>query len=84
MAADVTVTYLRESGAPIVKTYTVPPTTRYTIDVNAAVPELQDESFGARLEVTNGVTISVERSMYWDGEGVIWTAGTNAVGTRIP
>ena len=83
-AADVTVTYLRDSGAPVVKTYTVPPTTRYTIDVNGVVPELQDESFGARIEVTNGFTISVERSMYWDANGVFWTAGTNAVGTKIP
>jgi uncharacterized repeat protein (TIGR01451 family) len=84
MAAEVTVSYLRDSGAPIVKSYIVPPTTRYTIDVNAAAPELRDESFGARVAVTNGVTISVERSMYWDGNGVFWTAGTNAVGTRIP
>ena len=60
------------------KTYTVPPTTRYTIDVKSVVPELQDEAFGARIEVTNGVTISVERSMYWDANGVFWSRGTNA------
>jgi uncharacterized repeat protein (TIGR01451 family) len=83
-ASEVTINYLRDSGGPIVRTYTVPPTTRYTIDVNAAVPELQDEFFGARIEVTNGFTISVERSMYWDGGGVSWTAGTNAVGTKLP
>ena len=83
-AAEVTVTYLRDNGAPVVKTYTVAPTTRYTIDVNSVVPELQDESFGARIEVTNGTTITVERSMYWDSNGVFWTAGTNAVGTTLP
>ena len=71
-------TYLRENGAPIVKTYTVPTTTRFTIDVRPMVPELQDESFGAWIEVTNGVTITVERSMYWDANGVFWAAGTNA------
>lgn len=76
--------YLREAGAPIVKTYTVPPTTGYTIDVSSVVPELQHESFGARIEVTNGVTINVERSMYWNGNGVFWIGGTNAIGTMLP
>jgi hypothetical protein len=83
-AAEVTVTYLRDGGSPVVKTYTVAPTTRYTIDVNSVVPELRDESFGAQIEVTNGSTINVERSMYWDSHGVFWTAGTNAVGTKLP
>ena len=66
-------TYLRESGAPVVKTYTVPPTSRFNIDAGT-VPELQNESFGAQIEVTNGVAIVVERSMYWDANGVFWPA----------
>ncbi len=54
-AAEVTVTFLRENGAPpVVKTYTVPATSRFNIDL-ATVPELQNESFGARIDVTNGV-----------------------------
>jgi hypothetical protein len=65
-AAAVTVTYLREAGAPVTKTYSVPPPSRFNIDVAAVVPELHDESFGARIEVTNGVPIAVERSIYWD------------------
>jgi uncharacterized repeat protein (TIGR01451 family) len=83
-AAEVTVTYLRESGAPIVRNYTVLPTTRYTIDVADVVAVLEGESFGARIEVTNGVSINVERSIYWNNNGVFWTAGTNAVGTKLP
>jgi uncharacterized repeat protein (TIGR01451 family) len=83
--AEVTVTYLRENGAaPVVKTYTVPATTRFNLDVNTMVPELQHESFGALIEVTNGVTIAVERSMYWDANGIVWTGGTNAPGTKLP
>jgi uncharacterized repeat protein (TIGR01451 family) len=82
--AQVTVTYLRDSGAPIVKNYVVPPTSRFTIDVNSEVPELQDEWFGARVEVTNGFTINVERSIYWQANGIFWAAGTNAAGTRLP
>jgi hypothetical protein len=84
-AAQVTVTYLRENGAvPIVKTYTVPPTQRFNIDVNTVVPELVNESFGARIEVTNGVEIIVERSMYWDANGIFWSGGSNATGIRLP
>jgi uncharacterized repeat protein (TIGR01451 family) len=83
--AEVQVTYLRENGAePVVKTYVVPPTTRRTIDVAAETPELQDEAFGARIEVTNGLTISVERSVYWNANGAFWAAGTNAMATRLP
>jgi hypothetical protein len=82
--ARVMVTYLREEGAPIVRQYTVPPTSRFTIDVNAIVPEMRDESFGTLIEVMNGVPIAAERSMYWDAEGVFWSGGTNATATRLP
>jgi len=84
-AANVTVTYLREGGAaPVVKTYTVPATSRFNIDVNSVVPELVDESFGAKIEVTNGVNIIVERSMYWDANGIFWSGGSNATGVPLP
>lgn len=83
-AAQVTVTYLRESGAPVTKQYTVQPTSRFNIDVGGEVPELRDESFGARIEVTNGVPIAVERSLYWDANGVFWAGGTNALATPLP
>jgi hypothetical protein len=82
--ARVTITYLRENGKPtIVKDYFVNPTSRLSISVNALVPELQNESFGARVTVTNGVGILVERAMYWDAEGMIWAGGTNATGKRL-
>lgn len=84
-SAEVQVTYLRENGAEsVVKTYIVPPTTRQTIDVAVEAPELQDEMVGARIEVTNGLSISVERSVYWDANGAFWAAGTNAMATRLP
>jgi hypothetical protein len=83
--AQVTVTYLREGGAtPIVKTYTVPAASRFNIDVGTFVPELQDEPFGARIDVTNSVPIAVERSIYWNANGIFWAGGTNALGTPLP
>jgi Ca2+-binding RTX toxin-like protein len=83
-AAQVRVTYLRGNGTTVVKTYTVNPTSRFNIDVNSLVPELANESFGALIEVTNGVGIVVERSLYNDALGQVWAAGTNALGTRLP
>jgi hypothetical protein len=83
--ATVTVTYLREGGAaPIVKTYAIPATARFNIDVNNAVPELADESFGVRIDVTNDVPIMVERSMYWDANSLFWSGGSNGTGVRLP
>ncbi len=82
--ANVTVTYLRENaGAPVTKTYVVPPTSRFNIDTGA-VTELHDEAFGAIVQVTNGVPIIVERSMYWDSNGFQFSGGTNATGIRLP
>ncbi len=79
-----TVTYLRENaGAPVTKTYVVPPTSRFNIDTGA-VTELHDEAFGAIVQVTNGVPIIVEHSMYWDSSGFQFSGGTNATGIRLP
>jgi hypothetical protein len=81
--AEVTVTYLREEGAPLVRQYRVPATNRFNIDVNTIIPEMHDEAFGTLIEVTNDVPIAVERSMYWEAQGVFWSGGTNATGVRI-
>jgi hypothetical protein len=48
------------------------------------VPELQNESFGATIQVTNGVAIAVERSLYWNANGVLWAGGTNALAVPVP
>jgi hypothetical protein len=66
-----------------VKTFTVPATSRFNIDT-ATVTELHDEGFGAVIQVTNGVPIIVERSMYWDSNGFPFSGGTNATGIRLP
>jgi autotransporter-associated beta strand protein len=82
-SAEVTVSYLRESGVPVTKTYTVAPTSRFNIDTSS-VTDLHDESFGAVIRVTNGVPIIVERSMYWDANGIAFSGGTNATGIPLP
>jgi hypothetical protein len=79
------VTFLREIGVPIVKTFTVPPTSRVNVAVTGAgsdAPELADENFGAVIEATE--PIAVERSLYANAGGLTWAAGTNAAATRMP
>lgn len=75
-------TFLRETGARIVRTYTVPKTSRLTIDTND-VPELADTAFGARVTVTNDMPAVVERSMYWNANGVFWSGGSSSTGIRV-
>jgi autotransporter-associated beta strand protein len=83
--AEVTVTYVRETGAPpIVSTYTVPAERRVSIAVHRDVPELQDEAFGAVIAVTNDVPILAERSMTWTPSGTAGVGVTHARGTRLP
>jgi hypothetical protein len=82
--AEVTVTFLRENDTlPVVKTHRVPATSRFNIDL-ATVQKLQNESFGVRIDVTNGVNIAVERSLYWNANGVFWAGGTNALAAPLP
>lgn len=80
--ATVTINYLRTTGAPIAKTYLVAANSRFNVHVNGAVSELANESFAA--VITSTVPIAVERALYSNAGGVVWAAGTNATGIRIP
>jgi subtilisin-like proprotein convertase family protein len=82
-AAEVRITYLKADGTTVVRTHVVAPTSRHNVNAGA-VPELADQSFGALVEVTNGVGIVVERSMYWNSGGIVWAGGTNVAAMRVP
>jgi hypothetical protein len=82
--AEATVQFLAEGGTPVVRTYIVPAMSRFTIDVTAEAPELQDRSFITLIATSGAVPIVVERSMYWNGAGLTWSGGSNAVATRQP
>ena len=82
--AQVQISYLRTTGVPVVKTYVVPPTSRMTIPVQDVVPEFANETFGADIRVLNGVPIVVERAMYWNALGTIWSGGSGVTGVPIP
>jgi hypothetical protein len=82
----VTITFLRADGTTVVKTFDVGVGRRFNVAIvpgpTSMVPELADESFGARIESTQ--PIAVERSVYSNANGIFWAAGTNATATRLP
>lgn len=75
--ARVTVTYLREGGAPIRRTYAVAAFSRYTVYVNRE-PGLEAANVSA--EITATVPIIAERSMYLNSGGVVFGSGTTGAG----
>jgi hypothetical protein len=82
--AAISVTFLRTGGQTLKKVFSVLPESRMTISVgpDTLVPELHDEEFGAVIDSTQPIV--VERAMYLDAGGVVWAAGSNATGTRLP
>jgi hypothetical protein len=82
--ANVTITLLRDTGAPVTKNFVVPPMSRFNVPVGpgADVAEIANEHFGALI--TSDQPIAVERSLYWDANGQIWAAGTNTTATPLP
>jgi hypothetical protein len=82
-AVDVQVTFLREDGTTLIKSFQVQPSSRFNVGVGTSdVPEITNERFSAVVLASH--PIAVERAMYSDRDGVIWQAGTNATATRLP
>ncbi len=84
-AANVTITFLRDDAATnVTHSFIVQPQTRFNVPVGpgTSVPELSNEHFGG--VVTSDQPIAVERALYWDANGQLWAAGTNAAATPLP
>jgi len=79
-AATATLTFYRESGAPIVVTRGVPAGSRQTVAA-ASIGLGSGERFGVVVQSTQ--PIAVERSLYWNHQGGLWTSGTNETGTPL-
>jgi hypothetical protein len=83
-ATDVEITYLLPAPlAPIVQTYTVPPSSRLTIPVDAQ-PGLAETDVSASMRSTNGVPFVVERAMYFSRPGQVFAAGHESAGVTAP
>jgi hypothetical protein len=81
--ADLKVTFLREDGTAVEKTYTAEAGARLNIAASG-LTELVNSNFATIVESLNGVPINVESAIYWNSGGVIWEAGGNTVATPIP
>ncbi|MCL4848217.1 MAG: fibronectin type III domain-containing protein [Acidobacteria bacterium] len=79
-SADVTVTFLRENAAPVSLLRQVPGYGRLTVSSGeAGLPS--GSRFGVLVDSSRPV--AVERSMYWNSRGIVWSAGTNETGFRL-
>jgi hypothetical protein len=79
-AATATLTFYRETGAPIVVSRSVPAGSRQTVAAGR-IGLASGERFGVVVQSTQ--PIAVERSMYWNYQGALWTSGTNETGTPL-
>jgi hypothetical protein len=80
-SAQVEIRYLRPAPLPpIVKTYTVAPSSRRTIYVNGEDPGLDEAEISGVVRSTNGVAIIVERAMYTNAGGLLFGAGHESAG----
>jgi hypothetical protein len=73
----VDITYLTQSGPPILKTVTVPAKSRKTLYVNEEAGS--DLELSCTVKVRSGPPIVVERPMYFNFNGV-WPGGHDVVG----
>ena len=68
------------------KTFNVPPTSRFNVAVDRApaamCPNWPTNRSARCIESTQPIV--VERSLYTNANGVTWAAGTNATATRLP
>lgn len=83
------VRYLRPSGAPLERTYTVPGNSRFNIWVDqelfGGAASLSNTDVSAVFEVQNGVPVMVERAMYLTPPGgLAFTAGHASAGATTP
>jgi hypothetical protein len=67
-----------------IRTYTLDPSSRRSIYVNADVPELGDGPFGVDVQVLNYQPIAVEKALYWNSGSEVFAGGTNVTATRLP
>jgi hypothetical protein len=78
------ITLLYEDGSSESKQFTLNPGSRTNVAVASDFPNSVGKRFGAIIEAASpGAQIAVERAMYFNANGVVWAAGTDAVGTKL-
>jgi hypothetical protein len=82
--ANVNVTVFYEGGGiPSTKLYEVAANSRFNVDFRNMFELSVGTRFSALVEAVGGQELVVERAMYSTSRGVVWAAGTNALGTPL-
>ena len=82
----VTMTFFRQTGAPIVYTLTLPKNSRKTVNVreidanNDNTPDMPSASFSTKIEAQQDII--AERAMYWSSNGITYIEGHNTPGVN--
>jgi hypothetical protein len=79
------VTLVFEDGTSIDRTFPLAATSRTNVAVGVEFPEAAGRRFGAIVESLGDTPalVVVERAMYTSAAGIYWSAGTNALATRL-
>ncbi|NPV58603.1 MAG: hypothetical protein HPY75_02930 [Actinobacteria bacterium] len=67
--ARVEVSYLLESGSPVIEEYAIPPHSRFTVKVND-VEGVGRGGVGISYRSLNGIPVAAERAVYFDYHGI--------------
>lgn len=83
--ATIRVTILFEDGSRSAADFPVRASSRYNVPVSLFFTESAGRRFGAIVESQGDppAQIVVETAMYWDADGRTWSAGGNALATRL-
>jgi hypothetical protein len=81
---DVNVTLLFEDGSAASKAFTMTYNSRLNVPIGQEFPDASGRRFAILVEsVGLRPNLVVERSTYWNANGIVWGAGTNVPGTRV-
>ena len=85
-AGSARVTLYFEDGSSAQRIFPLLPRSRTNVSVSSEFTSVAGRRFGAVIESLgpSPAQIVVERAMYTSPGGAIWTAGTNALATRLP
>jgi subtilisin family serine protease len=74
-----------EDGGTLSRSFPIAASSRFNVAIAAEFPAAIGRRFATLVESlgTTPAPLVVERSMYSDGGGTTWTAGTNALATRL-
>ena len=86
VAGQVNVSIILEDGRWLGRIYTVPASSRFNVPVGQDFPDVVGRRFSVLVEAGDLIPVDlvVESAMYWNANGILWAAGTNAPATRLP